>query len=180
MEKNYKMVDFRCGQTLADCVLKLVEYAAKGEFVCADFNGHTLYSDTVSMDSASLEITGSTYFDELNKREMNQQRLIKEEEEHQKKVPELAEIWIEKGHKVLSEDKWSKWDECVPVRLSDLYHGMELGMCLDIIRTIDEKSLEEAVEVMNNQGHSGMSWELMKSMIKTFSDKGEEFIALLN
>lgn len=179
MEKNYKKVDFRCGQTLADCVLELVKYAAKGEFVCADFNGHTLYSDTVSMDSACLEITGSTYFDRLNQRELNRQRLIKEEEEHQKKVPELSKIWIEKGHKVLSKDKWSKWDECVPVRLSDLYHGMELGMCLDIIRTINEKSLEEAVEVMNNQGHSGASWGLMKYMIKTFSDKGEEFIALL-
>jgi len=132
------------------------------------------------MDSASLEITGSTYFDKLNQRELNRQKLIKEEKEHQDKVPELTRIWIEKGHEILSEDKWKQWDESVPIRLSDLYQGMELGMCLDIIKTINEKSLEEAVGVMNNQGHSGMSWGLMKSMVKTFSDKGEEFAILLN
>lgn len=180
MKKEYKKIEFCCGKTLADCVLELIKYAVKGEFVCADFNGHTLYSDTVSMDSANLEITGSTYFDNLNQRELNRQKLIKEEAEHQEKVPELTRIWIEKGHKILSEDKWKQWDECVPIRLSDLYHGMELGMCLDIIKTINEKSLEEAVDVMNSQGHSGMSWGLMKAMVKTFSNRGEEFVALLN
>lgn len=180
MNKNYEKVEFCCGQSLADCVLELVKYAAKGKFVCADFNGHMLYSDTVSMDSASLEITGNTYFDKLNERELNRQRLIKEEEEHQKEVPELAKAWIKKGHKILAEDKWKQWDECVPIRLSDLYHGMELGMCLDIVKTINEESLEKAIEVMNSQGHSGMSWGLMKSMVATFSDKGEEFLALLN
>lgn len=180
MKKEYKKMEFCCGQTLGGCVLELVKYAVKGEFVCADFNGHTLYSDTVSIDSASLEVTGSTYFDNLNARELNRQKLIQEEKEYQAKVPELTAVWIEKGHKILSEDKWKKWDECVPIRLSDLYHGMELGMCLDIIKAIDEQSLEEAVEVMKGQGHSGMSWGLMKSMVETFSDKGEEFIELLN
>lgn len=53
-------------------------------------------------------------------------------------------------------------------------------MCLEIITTINEKSLEEAVEVMRNQGHSGMSWGLMKSMVKSFSEKGEEFVTLLD
>lgn len=32
---------------------------------------------------------------------------------------------------------------------------------------------------MRNQGHSGMSWGLMKSMIKTFCDCGDEFLEQL-
>lgn len=98
------------------------------------------------------------------------------EEEHKQKVIQLTKEWIERGHQVLEQKYWSAWDKCVPIRLSDLYEGMELGMCLDIIKVINEKSLQEAVEVMKSQGHSGMSWGLMKSMVRSFSDRGEEFI----
>ena len=180
MKKEYKKIEFCCGQTLADCVLELIKHDAKGEFVCADFNGYTLYSDTVSMDSASLEVTGSTYFDKLNARELNRQRLIKEKEEHQQKIPELTKVWIEKGHSILSEDKWELWDKCVPIRLGDLYQGMELGNCLEIVEILKNGNFEEAKIAMNNQGHSGMSWGLVKSMVQAFSDKGEEFVELLN
>ncbi len=180
MGKEYRKIEFGYGSKLFDCVLELVQYAANGEFVCADFNGHTLYSDTVSMESASLEVLGVGYFDNITQRELNLQRILKEEQEHQENIPDLTKYWIEKGHKILSEDKWLLWDNCVPIRLSDLYHGMELGMCLEIIQIINDKSLEEAKEVMYNQGHSGMSWGLMKSMLLSFSDKGEEFVALLD
>ena len=74
----------------------------------------------------------------------------------------------------------TKWDECVPIRLNDLYEGMELGSCLDIVKTINEKSFKDAIEVMRNQGHSGFSWGLVRAMVKVFSDKGEEFVTLLD
>ena len=90
------------------------------------------------------------------------------------------EKWIEEGHKVLSEDKWSLWDEIVPIRLSDLYEGMELGQCLDIVKVLKTGDFTKAKETMENQGHSGMSWGLMKAMIKEFSDVGEEFVKTLS
>ena len=61
----------------------------------------------------------------------------------------------------------TKWDECVPIRLSDLYEGMELGNCLDIVKTINEKSFEDAIEVMRNQEHSGFSWVM--TIIKIYT-----------
>lgn len=108
------------------------------------------------------------------------QDLIRREEEHKKKIPELTKYWIKEGHKVLSQDKWSKWDRCVPIRLGDLYEGMELGQCLDIIKTVKDNSIVAGIEVMKNQGHSGMSWGLMKSMIYTFCDCGSEFVEALD
>ena len=33
---------------------------------------------------------------------------------------------------------------------------------------------------MRNQGHSGFSWGLVRAMVKVFSDKGEEFVTLLD
>ena len=68
MQKEYTKIEFRCAQPFESCILTLIEHAIKGEFVCADFNGHTLYSDTVSMNSASLEVAGCTYFDKLQKK----------------------------------------------------------------------------------------------------------------
>ena len=96
------------------------------------------------------------------------------------KIPELTKYWIKEWHKVLSQDKWDEWDRCVPIRLGDLYKGMELGQCLDIIKTVKDNSIVAGIKVMKNQGHSGMSWGLMKSMIKTFCDDGEEFIRELD
>ena len=43
-------------------------------------------------------------------------------------------------------------DRCVPIRLGDLYEGMELGQCLDIIRTVKDDSIAAGIEVMKNQG----------------------------
>lgn len=145
-----------------------------------EFNGHWLYSDTVSMDKAYLEVLGKSKADFDKEQDEWKENLEKREEEHKQKIPQLTKEWIEKGHQVLEQKFWDAWDKCVPIRLNDLYEGMELGMCLDIVRTINEKTLEEAVEVMKSQEHSGMSWGLMKSMVRSFSDKGEEFVALLN
>lgn len=38
----------------------------------------------------------------------------------------------------------------------------------------------EANERRKNQGHSGLSWGLMKSMVQSFSDVGEDFIKILD
>lgn len=179
MEKKYTEIHFDMGCNLDEVVLGLVDRAKNGQFVSCECNGVILYSDTVSMDSAYLAVTGKSYFDSVNYVTKLRASLIAEEEEHKKQIPELTKIWIEKGHAILPDNKWLQWDEWVPDRLNDLYNGEELGACLDIIEAINNKSLEDAVIVMHNQGHSGMSWGLVKLMVKTFSDRGEEFIALL-
>lgn len=85
--------------------------------------------------------------------------------------------WEVKGREVLSEDKLELWDKIVPIRLNDLYQGMELGNCLDIVKILNSGgSLEEAKVTMEAQNHSGMSWGLVLHMVKAFADKnGDEF-----
>jgi len=84
--------------------------------------------------------------------------------------------WIEEGHKIIDEKYWKDWDKCVPIRLDDLYHGMELGCCLEIVKALNEGcDLSHALKLMEAQNHSGMSWGLVRSMIYSFCDRGEEF-----
>jgi hypothetical protein len=176
MEKNYREIQFSLGCTVAEAVLELIKIGVTGKFVYGDFNGVRLYSDTVSLNSACLSLSGTTYFDKLNQREINRQRLIKEEQEYQNKVPTLVDTWVAKGIESLDSKYHKEWKRIVPIRLSDLYHGMELGATLDIIVPLNNNcSLEIARSVIDSQDHSGMSYNLVRSMVKSFCDRGEEF-----
>ena len=176
LEKNYKKIEFYTGCDIAMVVNKLLEYKDKGEYACGEFNGHMLYSDNVTVDSAYLEITGKTKADFDKEREEWRQDYERREQEHKAKIPELSVEWIDKGHKILDEKYWKEWDECVPIRLGDLYHGMELGNCLDIVEALNNNcDLDEAKKIIDGQDHSGMSYGLVRVMIKSFCDRGEEF-----
>jgi hypothetical protein len=49
-------------------------------------------------------------------------------------------------------------------------------MCLDIVLELNNGcTLEEAKAIIENQGHSGMSFGLVCSMVKSFCDRGVEF-----
>lgn len=171
-------VEFCSGITIKEAVEGLKERAKDGNTYCGKFNAWTFTSD-MSVDDAYMMAIGKTYSQRQKEQEEWKKEYDRHKEEHKAKIPELTKEWIKEGHKVLSEDKWQMWDECVPIRLSDLYEGTELGQCLNIIKTVKEKSIVDGIEVMKNQGHSGMSWSLMKSMIKAFCDCGDEFLAQL-
>ena len=185
MEKNYREIEFLCGWDIKRAVIELLEYKEKGELVCGDFNGHMLYSDTVTMDNAYLEIIGKTKADfDKEQEEWREELRIEEIELAEKAAQENISNWIERGHKLLSEDKWEEWDKIVPIRASDLYHGMELDNTLQIQEILkanySEEFFEKAKKCMEDQGHSGMSWSLVCAMIKEFCVHGEEFVMWLN
>ena len=162
---------------LESTVNELLDYKNKGILVYTDFNGTILYSDTVTMDDAYLKITGKTKA-EFDKAQQDwRDNYEREEREFKAQIPKLAEELKKKGREILAEDKWNYWDKIVPTRLGDLYHGFELGCCLDIVKILNNNgSLEEAKQEIQKQGHSGMSWGLVCLMIKEFCERGEEFV----
>lgn len=129
------------------------------------------------MDKAYKEITGKTKSEFDKSQQEWQENYKRQEREHKEKIPELSKVWMEKGRAVLTEDKWEYWEKIVPIRLDDLYQGMELGCCLDIVEILNnDGTLDEAKEKIENQGHSGMSFGLVCSMVREFSDRGKEFV----
>ena len=174
MEKNYRKVEFYAGQSIESAMndLKRHSYLA-----CGTFNGQTLYSDVDDIDSAYKKITGKTKaeFDAEVKEEND--RHEEEERKHKESIPELTKEWIEKGKTILDEKYIDLWNKIVPVRLGDLYHGMELGCCLDIVKELNSGcELQKAKDMIEGQGHSGMSFGLVCSMVKSFCDRGAEFV----
>jgi len=175
MEKTYKKIDY-LGTSLKEVVYKLWEHQKNGAFVSTEFNGHILYSDEVSLNGAYREITGRTYFEAEEENRKWHENYEREEREFKATIPNLIIEWKEKGRKVLEETYWNFWDEIVPIRLSDLYHGMELGCCLDIVKVLNNGgNLKEAKKIIEDQNHSGMSYGLVRNMVANFCKQGKEF-----
>jgi len=177
MNKNYREIVFSVGRSIEDAVTRLLGYKKRGILVCGNFNGTTLYSDTVTVDGAYKEITGKTKAEMDKQHKEWKENYDREEIEFKERIPALIQEWTNKGREVLSEDKWEYWDEIVPYRLNDLYHGMELGCCLDIVKILNENgTIDEAKAMIESQGHSGMSYGLVCAMVKEFCDRGQEFV----
>ena len=176
MIKRYKEIQLEFGENIDSAMKLLNEYKAKNELVFINFNGQELYSDIDDLDSAYVKVTGKTkeQFDEHQR--LRHEEYEEEKRKHEESIPELTKEWINKGNKILDKEYHELWTKCVPIRLSDLYRGMELGASLEIIDKLNKNcSLDEAKDIIDNQGHSGMSYSLVRSMVKSFCKRGNEF-----
>jgi hypothetical protein len=166
--------------TIDNVVVELQKKHKQGKKSYFDFNGHILYSDTVTLDNAYLAICGCTKAERLQQEQKWKDDYNREKTEHLEKIPQLTKEYIEKAKGIIDEKYMNKWIKTVPVRLSDLYKGMELQCTLDIVKMLNEDiDFENIKKTLNEQNHSGMSYSLMKLMIKTFHSKGEEFVQTL-
>jgi len=177
MKTEHRKIEFGFGH-LESAVEELTRYKERGELVYGEFNGQKLYSDTDNLDSCFVKVTGKTKaeFDEAER--IRNDEYEQELKRHKESIPELTKEWIAKGNNILDEKYRELWAKCVPIRLDDLYRGMELGNCLEIVDQLNKGCELEKVKVLiENKGHSGMSFGLVCSMVKSFCDRGNEFVS---
>ena len=176
METNYRKIEFGAGDSIERAMKDLARFKERGELVYGEFNGQKLYSDIDDIDSAFKKVTGSTKAEFDEAREKEHEEYEAENKRHEQAIPKLTKEWIEKGNAILDEKHHELWAKIVPIRLKDLYKGFELGACLDIIKELNSGcELETAKAIIEEQGHSGMSFGLVCSMVKSFCDRGSEF-----
>lgn len=172
MEKKYRKIEFGFG----DITSAMKELKSHKDLVCGSFNGQMLYSDIDDLDSAYKKITGKTKAEFDAEREKEHLEYEERKRKYKEAIPELTKEWIEKGKAILAEKYHETWEKCVPIRLSDLYEGMELDATLDIVKELNAGcELQTAKNIIEGQGHSGMSFGLVCSMVKSFCDRGTEF-----
>lgn len=175
---EYRKIQFGAGDSIEKAIQYLAQFKERGELVYGEFNGQKLYSDIDDVDSAYKKITGKTKsaFDAELKAEND--RYEEEQQKYRDSIPELTKEWIMRGNAILNEKYHEKWAKCVPIRLDDLYKGMELGATLDIVKELNAGcGLDVAKGIIEGQGHSGMSFGLVCAMVKSFCDRGEEFVS---
>ena len=102
------------------------------------------------------------------------------EREHQARIPQLTEKYRNEARGLVLDSELEYWDEIVPIRLGDFYHGMELRQVLDCCKIMRDESLvlaarlEKAYDVFMAAGHSGMSAGLTMAMLRRFCPDGNE------
>lgn len=173
-----KEIEFYAGMTITEAWRSLLKESANCEQTCyGTFNGRQLLS-TDTLDEAYKKVTGLTKseFDEQDRREREENK--RKEEEFIASIQSKTEEYKKAARGVIIEEQYDYWDEIVPIRLHDLYHGMELDATLEICRIMRDESasleerIEKAKKAFDNQGHSGMSAGLVLSMIKAFCPDG--------
>jgi hypothetical protein len=160
---------------------KLKRKSLDGNMYYAIFNGNKITS-SMSEDTMYLTIVGMNK-NSYDKAEAERKRKIEEEElAFKERLPKVIDGYIAKGQNVLEPQYLPLWNKIVPIRLDDLYKGMELDCWLDLIEVLNDKRLTVderfivAFAVFNNQGHSGMSASLVKRGLRVLCSLGNEFV----
>lgn len=164
------------GSTLEEVVRALIQFRAKGEDVYFDFNGTVLKSSDVTFDNAYLAVTGMTYTECQENEKRRIEKWKQEDEEYKKSIPNLRKQYLVDSLHLIAPEQIDEWVKVMDARLSDLYKGFDLASAIEIMKALDGgASIETAKNIIDNQGHSGMSYGVVRLVVKQFSPRGQEF-----
>ena len=175
-----KKIEFFPGDNIDRAWKMLLTASAEcGETCFGEFNGNEILS-TDTLDDAYKKVLGMTKTEYENREREWREEYEREEKEHKDNIPNLIPIYREKARGVILEDQYEYWDKIVPIRLDDLYRGMELDATLDLCKIMRDESMpyeeriKKAYKAFMDQGHSGMSAGLVASMLRTFCPDGHD------
>lgn len=175
-----KEIDLFAGTNLDKALEILKKEAEKvGEPCFGEFNGKKLYS-TDTVDEAYMKVLGKTKAEFEEGQRKWREEYDRAEREHRARIPRLTEHYRKIARGLVLDSELEFWDKIVPIRLGDLYHGMELQNVLDCCKIMRDESLvfsarlEKAYDVFMAEGHSGMSASLTMSMLRRFCPHGNE------
>lgn len=174
-----KEIKTKLGQSIKSAYKEMKEYEINsGEHCFCMFNGKKLLS-TYTLDECYKEVTGCTLSEHEGKEKQRHEEYLREEEKFKASIPDKTKEYMQRAIGIIPNDKLERWNKIVPIRLNDLYHGMELDCWLEIIAELnkdvpkDEKFLR-CKELFIKQGHSGMSGSLVLSGLREFHELGTE------
>ena len=175
-----KEIEFYPGESIDSAWKRLLKESAECEDTCfGKFNDHEILS-TDTIDEAYMKIIGKTKGQHDKEMQDWRNEYERKEKEYEDNIPNLIPEYCEKARGVILEDQYEFWDKIVPIRLRDLYHGMELDATLDLCKIMRDESirydkrLRKAYDTFMGQGHSGMSSSLVTGMLKVFCPNGED------
>lgn len=136
--------------------------------VYMSFNGTEINTD-MSIDDCYIAILGRTKLEQAEKERKEREEYKRKEEEFKAKIPQLIEEYKERAKSYIKEEDWGYLCEILPIRFSDMYHGMEMDAMLDIIKLYKETNdMDKCAKLFYDQGHSGWSAGLVRELVKRF------------
>ena len=170
-------IKLHAGDTVDTAVEKLLEAKKQGIKAYCNFNGKMLYSDTVTLDSAYLDICGRTKeeMDKIQKQFIEDSKRLMELEKEKAKM--LIDDKLERGQKLIYPFRYEAWKQLVLDDAEGMYTGYITEQALEIMEAIEAgKNKDELVEMFEEQGHSGHSASLVMSIVTVYSKNGTKFL----
>jgi hypothetical protein len=182
-----KEITIYAGSTIETAWKEILIESSKCEDTCfVNFNGKQILS-TDTLDEAYKKVTGKTKAEVEEEQRKWHEDYERKQNEFEMKIPKLTEEYRNRARGLIIESQLEYWDEIVPVRLGDLYHGMELEETLKACECMNDESmsydmrLRKAYNMFMDAGHSGMSASLTASMYRRFVPNGNDLAdAVLN
>ena len=188
-KSEIKEIPLQGGDTIESAVYTLLAAKARGQSVYCEFFSRPydkyikLYSDTVSMDSAYMEIAGYTkaYHDKFL--EEYYKDFEREKEENRERMKANFLNWIKIGETLIFPERCAEWEKYVVDQFSgscskyaDPYYTISLFDCgLKIMTAIENgASIEEAKKIFYDECNKD-SMDEVRTTVLRFSSKGPEF-----
>lgn len=149
-----------------------------------EFNEKTLYS-TDSLDEVFVKVTGKSKVEHDEYIRKIREEYERKEAEFKAKIPKLTADYRKRARGIIPEEHLEYWDEIVPIRLNDLYHGMELDCLLELVAVLNDTSKKELERfemcrsLFSKQGHSGMSAGLVFMGLTCLHPLGEMLVSYI-
>ncbi len=172
------------GQTVEDAFRQMRGYKKRtGEDCFVKFNNRTLYSYD-SKSTCYIKLTGMSKkeYDRVIKEDIRKYK--KKKRRFQSRISKLIKVYKKKARGIIAEEYLEVWDNAVPIRLEDIYHGLDLKCMLELVQVLNREDPEEdrfkaCKELLESQDHSGWSYHLVSKSLALIHKDGEKFVEYL-
>ena len=154
----------------------------KGKKIFAVFNGKFIIlekEDNITEDELYIFITGKNKKENELENKRYIEKLNKDREEYNKKIPELTIKYTNQLKSIVESKYQDKIDEIVKVCLDTIYKEYLIESIIDLVKFSKDKSMEEIEQKIYSQGHSGNSYDITIHVFSLISDKGKDFLKYL-
>ena len=174
-------VKLNAGTSIKQAVETLLKYKAEGKQAFCSFNGHRLFSDTVTLDSAYIEITGKSCYTEEERKRIYRKMVF------ESRIPGIG-VHIEmptviKGLKFIVENPALRHEKLVQGLIDlgcnftyrDYYQQFVEAPEIDIVEGLAKGKLETGADVIINARDSeygrAIFYERLQGLAKRYIGK---------
>lgn len=171
---RYSVSTVHAGTSLHDVITYLVGEALKGNFICCEYEGHKLYSDKVSVDSAFTQVYGVSY----------EQYLAETQQEITQAAGNISpnrvvDIRLASAANYVAPDKLQIWEAYKTQSLNGPTQGSEIVHIENILKYLHAGEMSKAADYLYKiRGSSDIRNQVLKVSVN-LSNYGEQFLIYL-
>ena len=157
-------------KTIEEAYYEMKYCEENGEHVCCIKGGHEFHSIDATLEDMYKTLTGMTeeQFNKETAKENYKNRL------ESMKIESKKPIWLDKGKKLVYQERFSNWKECVDNLANNKYGANPIEIALKIMEALDAGEKLSVASKMINTDNEKLN-NLVENIVFRYSKRGPEF-----